>query len=88
VNETRADDEGRHTTTHRELVLLPGGGIVIDTPGLRELQLWEASADSVEAAFADIEELVPGVPVLGLHARAGAARLRRAERAAVRLSVA
>jgi len=59
VNETRADDdEGRHTTTHRELVLLPGGGIVIDTPGLRELQLWEASADSVEATFADIEDLV------------------------------
>src|SRR5205085_4746490 len=59
VNETRADDdEGRHTTRHRELVLLPGGGIVIDTPGLRELQLWEASADSVEATFADIEELV------------------------------
>jgi ribosome biogenesis GTPase / thiamine phosphate phosphatase len=59
VNETRTDDdEGRHTTTRRELVLLPGGGIVIDTPGLRELQLWEASADSVEATFADIGELV------------------------------
>jgi ribosome biogenesis GTPase / thiamine phosphate phosphatase len=59
VKETRADDdEGRHTTTHRELILLPGGGIVIDTPGLRELQLWDASPDAVEATFADIEELV------------------------------
>ncbi len=42
VNETRVDDdEGRHTTSHRELILLPGGGLVIDTPGLRELQLWD-----------------------------------------------
>jgi ribosome biogenesis GTPase len=59
VKETRVDDdEGRHATTHRELVVLPGGGIVIDTPGLRELQLWEASAYAVDATFADIEELV------------------------------
>jgi ribosome biogenesis GTPase len=59
VKETRTDDdEGRHTTTHRELIQLPGGGIVIDTPGLRELQLWDASGDAIEATFADIEELV------------------------------
>jgi ribosome biogenesis GTPase len=59
VKETRVDDdEGRHTTTHRELILLPGGGIVIDTPGLRELQLWDGGAGAVGAAFADIEELV------------------------------
>ena len=58
VRETRADDdEGRHTTTHRELILLPGGGVVIDTPGLRELQLWDAGSEAVDGAFSDIEQL-------------------------------
>jgi ribosome biogenesis GTPase len=47
---------GRHTTTHRELVLLPGGGILIDTPGMRELQLW-AGEESVESTFDEIAEL-------------------------------
>jgi ribosome biogenesis GTPase / thiamine phosphate phosphatase len=56
TSETRAnDDEGRHTTSHRELVLLPGGGVVIDTPGLRELQLWDS--DGFDETFADVEEL-------------------------------
>lgn len=54
VGATRDDDVGRHTTTRRELVVLPSGGLVIDTPGLRELTLWEADTDSV---FSDIAEL-------------------------------
>ena len=49
-----ADGTGRHTTTHRELVQLPGGALMIDTPGLRELQFWEGD---VGAAFEDIEAL-------------------------------
>ncbi len=58
TSETRADDdEGRHTTTHRQLFVLPGGGCVIDTPGLRELQLWALGEEAVEGAFADVEEL-------------------------------
>lgn len=50
------DDKGRHTTTHRELVLLQNGGIIIDTPGMRELQLWEAD-EGMNHSFSDIEEL-------------------------------
>jgi ribosome biogenesis GTPase len=48
------DDRGRHTTTHRRLILLPNGGIVIDTPGMRELSL---STGDLTKAFEDIEEL-------------------------------
>jgi ribosome biogenesis GTPase len=54
-----ADDRGRHTTTRRELVQMPGGGLLIDTPGMRELQLSEAG-DGLLAAFDDIEELAKG----------------------------
>ena len=58
TRETREDDdEGRHTTTHRQLLALPGGGLVIDTPGLRELQLWDVGSAGLEATFADLEEL-------------------------------
>lgn len=54
-----ADDRGRHTTTRRELVVMPGGGLLIDTPGMRELQLSEAG-DGLLSAFDDIEELAKG----------------------------
>jgi ribosome biogenesis GTPase len=54
-----SDHKGRHTTTHRQLIVLPGGGLLIDTPGLRELQLWD-TGDGLGAAFDDIEALAPG----------------------------
>jgi ribosome biogenesis GTPase len=59
TNGLRADGRGRHTTTHRELVPLPQGGVLLDTPGMRELQLWDA-AEGVSTTFADIEELAAG----------------------------
>jgi ribosome biogenesis GTPase len=51
-----SDSKGRHTTTHRELVKLPEGGLIIDTPGMRELQLWDVG-EAVKEAFDDIEAL-------------------------------
>jgi ribosome biogenesis GTPase len=51
-----SDGRGRHTSTARQLVLLPGTGVLIDTPGMRELQLWDA-AESIPSAFADIDAL-------------------------------
>jgi ribosome biogenesis GTPase len=50
----QSDSRGRHTTTHRELVRLPGGALLIDTPGMRELQLWSADA-GLAGTFDDIE---------------------------------
>jgi len=50
------DKKGRHTTTRRELILLPRGALLLDTPGLRELQLWGA-ADSLDDSFSDIAGL-------------------------------
>lgn len=57
TKETRDnDDRGRHTTVAREIIALPGGGVIIDTPGMRGLGLWDAK-DGMAAAFPDIEEL-------------------------------
>ncbi len=53
------DSKGRHTTTHRELVFLPNGGFIIDTPGMRELQLWDVG-EAVSETFEDIEALADG----------------------------
>jgi ribosome biogenesis GTPase len=56
TGETRSDGRGRHTTSHRELVRLPTGALLLDTPGMRELQLWDAS-EGLAGAFADVEEV-------------------------------
>jgi ribosome biogenesis GTPase / thiamine phosphate phosphatase len=60
TREVRASDSrGRHTTRHRQLIVLPGRGLLIDTPGMRELQMWDV-ADAVEETFDDIEALAAG----------------------------
>lgn len=57
VKEVREhDDRGQHATRHRELILMPNGSLVLDTPGMRELQLWDVE-EGVETTFEDIEEL-------------------------------
>jgi ribosome biogenesis GTPase len=56
TREIRDDGRGRHTTTRRELIQLPGGSLVIDTPGMREVQLWIAD-EGLEEAFSDVTEL-------------------------------
>lgn len=55
VQELRHDGQkGKHTSTHREMFLLPQGGLIIDTPGMREIQLWDAE-EGLQEAFEDIE---------------------------------
>lgn len=57
TQEVRASDgKGRHTTTHRQLILLPSGGLLMDTPGMRELQLWDVD-EGVEETFSDVDQL-------------------------------
>ena len=75
-----SDSKGRHTTTHRELVILPSGGLLIDTPGMRELQLWDVS-DAVSDTFDDIE-------ALATECRFGDCRHRDEPRCAVKQAVA
>ena len=56
TNGLREGDRGRHTTTHRELIVLPCGAMVIDTPGIRELGMWDVE-EGFTASFADVEAL-------------------------------
>lgn len=56
-NVRQHDGHGRHTTVHRELLLHPDGGVIIDTPGMRELRLWDTQG-GLETAFDEIEALV------------------------------
>ena len=56
TNGLRNDDKGRYTTTHREMLILPYGAMVIDTSGMREMGMWDSS-EGLSAVFEDIEEL-------------------------------
>lgn len=57
VNDVREDDsKGRHTTTHRQLIMMENGTMIIDTPGMRELGLWHVS-EGLSTTFSDIEEI-------------------------------
>lgn len=67
TNEVRAaDGKGRHTTVSRELLVVPSGGVLIDTPGLRGLDVWDVG-DGVAAAFADVDELAAGCRFRNCH---------------------
>jgi ribosome biogenesis GTPase len=60
TREVREDDQrGRHTTSHRQLIALPSGALLVDTPGMRELQLWDGTT-GVGVVFEDVEALAPG----------------------------
>ena len=56
TKELAEDGTGRHTTTARQLFRLPGGAMLVDTPGLREVQLWDAD-EGIQEAFSDVDEL-------------------------------
>ncbi|MHB8333183.1 MAG: GTPase RsgA, partial [Candidatus Dormibacteria bacterium] len=56
TGEVRADGKGRHTTSHRQLLVIPGKGILLDTPGLRSLGLW-LSAEGLERTFPELADL-------------------------------
>ncbi|MPN21251.1 putative ribosome biogenesis GTPase RsgA [bioreactor metagenome] len=58
TGEIREDDsKGRHTTTHRQLIMLPCGAMIIDTPGMRELGMWDVT-DGLDRTFADVESFL------------------------------
>lgn len=57
ISGIREDDRGRHTTTRRQLIRLPGGALIIDTPGMRELGMWEI-CEGLEEAFPDVERFL------------------------------
>jgi ribosome biogenesis GTPase len=57
TQDIRRDGKGRHTTSHRELIPLPDGSVLLDTPGLRGAGLW-VSDEGLDRAFADVEELI------------------------------
>ena len=59
TDEVRWDGRGKHTTSHRQLIPLPGGGALIDTPGLRELRLWDADT-GLGSSFSDITQIAEG----------------------------
>ena len=58
-----ADDKGRHTTSHREMIELSNGAVIIDTPGMRELGLCDVG-DGIDETFSDIVELVMDISTL------------------------
>jgi ribosome biogenesis GTPase len=60
TQDVRPDGRGRHTTSHRELIPLPSGGVLIDTPGMRSVSMWDGDGDGLEQAFADVHELAAG----------------------------
>ncbi len=75
----QGDGRGRHTTTRRELLRLPGGALLLDNPGVREIQLWAAEGDGLDGAFDDIAALGRPVPLRRLRPsrRAGLRGARR-----------